>query len=101
MEKKKNAKKFGIIFVVVMILAGLLLMYTGNDALVLATQKKEGILTAEQVKVSFESVSGRLIKENVKEAQMVKKGDVLIFQFFISAPVPPGSGRCRRFRCKL
>ena len=78
MEKKKNAKKFGIIFVVVMILAGLLLMYTGNDALVLATQKKEGILTAEQVKVSFESVSGRLIKENVKEAQMVKKGDVLM-----------------------
>ncbi|MCR5176938.1 MAG: biotin/lipoyl-binding protein [Anaerovibrio sp.] len=78
MDKKRKAKKFGIIFVGVIILAGLLLMYTGNDALVLATQKKEGILTAEQVKLSFESVGGRMIKENVKEAQDVKKGDVLM-----------------------
>ncbi len=78
MDKRKKAKKFGIIFVGIMILAGLLLMYTGNDALVLATEKKEGILTAEQVKVSFDSVGGRLVKENVEEAQMVKKGDVLM-----------------------
>lgn len=78
MDKKIRAKKFGIIFAVVIVVAGLLLMYTGNDALVLATEKKEGILTAEQIKLSFENVSGRLVKESVKEAQQVKKGDVLM-----------------------
>ena len=78
MDKEIRAKKFGIIFAVVIVVAGLLLMYTGNDALVLATEKKEGILTAEQIKLSFENVSGRLVKESVKEAQQVKKGDVLM-----------------------
>ena len=78
MDKKLRAKKFGIIFAVAMVVTGLLLMYTGNDALVLATEKKEGILTAEQVKLSFENVGGRLIKEAVKEADHVKKGDVIM-----------------------
>lgn len=76
--KKEQAKKFTLIFIGIMILSGILLMYSGNDALVLATERKEGILTAEQVKVSFESVGGRLIKEGVQEAQQVKKGDVLM-----------------------
>ena len=76
--KKEKAKKFTLIFIGIMILSGILLMYSGNDALVLATERKEGILTAEQVKVSFESVGGRLIKECVQEAQQVKKGDVLM-----------------------
>ena len=78
MDKKLRAKKFGMIFAVVMVVAGLLLMYTGNDALVLATEKKEGILTAEQIKLSFENVGGRMVKECVKEADQVKKGDVLM-----------------------
>ena len=78
MDKKLRAKKFGIIFAVVMVVTGLLLMYTGNDALVLATEKKEGILTAEQIKLSFENVGGRMVKECVKEADQVKKGDVLM-----------------------
>ena len=78
MNPREKAKKFAMIFIGIIVLSGILLMYTGNDALVLATEKKEGILTAEQVKVSFDSVGGRLIKENVKEAQQVKKGDVLM-----------------------
>lgn len=78
MDKKLRAKKFGMIFAVVMVVTGLLLMYTGNDALVLATEKKEGILTAEQIKLSFDNVGGRLVKECVKEADQVKKGDVLM-----------------------
>lgn len=78
MDKKLRAKKFGMIFAVVMVVTGLLLMYTGNDALVLATEKKEGILTAEQIKLSFENVGGRMVKECVKEADQVKKGDVLM-----------------------
>ena len=52
MDKKRKANKFNILFVALIVIAGLLLMYTGNDALVLATEKKEGILTAEQVQVS-------------------------------------------------
>ena len=55
MDKKRKANKFNILFVALIVIAGLLLMYTGNDALVLATEKKEGILTAEQVQVSFDS----------------------------------------------
>ena len=76
--KKEKAKRFAMIFVGVIILCGILLMYSGNDALVLATERKEGILTAEQVKVSFDSVGGRMTNEAVKEAQQVKKGDVLM-----------------------
>ena len=34
----------------------------GDDAVVLAVRQKEGILTAEQVKMSFDSVSGRLVR---------------------------------------
>lgn len=78
MDKKRKANKFNILFVALIVIAGLLLMYTGNDALVLATEKKEGILTAEQVQVSFDSVGGRLVNEVVKEAQEVRKGEVLM-----------------------
>lgn len=78
MDLQKKSVKFGIAGIVVLIAAGILLMYTGNDAVALALEKKEGILTAEQVKVSFDSVSGRIVSENVKEAQEVKKGDVLM-----------------------
>jgi len=35
-------------------------------------------LTAEQVKVSFDSVGGRLVNEAVKESQEIKKGDILM-----------------------
>jgi len=78
MNEKKHMMRAGIIMITVLVLAGLAFMYTGNDAVAQAVQKKEGILTAEQVKVSFDSVSGRLVKEAVKEADLVKKGDVLM-----------------------
>ena len=73
-----RAKKVGIVFILLMIVSGLVLMYQGNDAVVLATQKKEGILTAEQVKLAFDSVSGRMINEAVTEGQIVKAGDVIM-----------------------
>lgn len=78
MDKKAKAKQFCMVFVAIMVVTGLVLIYTGNDALVLATENKEGILTAEQLKVSFDSVGGRITKECVKEAQTVKKGDILM-----------------------
>ena len=78
MNTKQKAMRTGMVFIALLIIGGLVLMYKGNDALVLATEKKEGILTAEQVKMSFDSVSGRLIKEAVKEGDFVKKGDVIM-----------------------
>ena len=62
MDPKNRAKRVGIALIVLFIIAGLVLMYTGNDAVVLAVHQKEGLLTAEQVKMSFDSVSGRLVR---------------------------------------
>ena len=65
-------------FIALLIISGVVLMYRGNDAVVLATLKKDGILTAEQVKLSFDSVGGRLINEAVREGQEVKVGQVVM-----------------------
>ncbi len=78
MDLKQKSLKIGIIFIALLFVGGLVLMYKGNDAVALATEKKEGILTAEQVKVAFDSVSGRMVNEAVQEAQEVKKGDILM-----------------------
>lgn len=78
MDKREKAKQFCKVFVAILVVTGLILMYTGNDALVWATENKEGILNAEQVKVSFNSVGGSIKLEAVKEAQEVKKGDILM-----------------------
>ncbi|MBQ7497479.1 MAG: HlyD family secretion protein [Selenomonas sp.] len=78
MNSNEKAKRVGIVFILLLIIGGVALMYTGNDAIVQGMSKKEGILTAEQVKMSFDSVSGRLIREGVKEGDMVKKGDIIM-----------------------
>ena len=78
MELKRKSLRIGFIFIGLLFLGGIILMYKGNDAVALATERKEGILTAEQVKMSFDSVSGRLINEAVQEGQEVKKGDILM-----------------------
>ena len=78
MGTRKKTMRIGAIFIAILIIGGLILMYNGNDAVALAIEKKEGILTAEQVKMSFDSVSGRLVNEAVKEGQFVKKGDIIM-----------------------
>lgn len=78
MDVKRKSLSLGILFLAILFSAGIVLFYTGNDAVVLAVKKKEGILTAEQIKVAFHSVSGRLVNEAVQEAQEVRKGDVLM-----------------------
>lgn len=78
MNAREKAKRVGIAFIALFIIGGLVLMYKGNDAVVIGAEKKEGILTAEQVKMSFDSVSGRLIREAVKEGDVVKKGDIIM-----------------------
>ena len=78
MQPKEKAARVGIIFIIILIVSGVVLMYRGNDAVVLATEKKDAILTAEQIKLSFDSVGGRLINEAVKEGQQVNAGDLIM-----------------------
>ena len=78
MNPKQKAERVGIHFLALLIVGGLVLLYRGNDAVALGVEKKEGILTAEQVKMSFDSVSGRLLRQAVKEGDVVKKGDVIM-----------------------
>lgn len=78
MGARRKAMRAGILFIALLVISGVVLMYRGNDAVVLATQKKDAILTAEQVKLSFNSVGGRLINEAVREGQEVKVGQVVM-----------------------
>ena len=78
MQPRRKAIRAGIFFIVLLIVSGVVLMYRGNDAVILATQKKDGILTAEQVKLSFDTVGGRLINEAVREGQEVTAGQVIM-----------------------
>ena len=71
MNAKQKAERTGIIFLVLLIVSGAALLYRGNDAVALGVTKKEGILTAEQVKMSFDSVSGRLLHQAVQEGDTV------------------------------
>lgn len=78
MNTRQKALRTGAVFIALLVIAGILLMYKGNDAVALGMEKKEGILTAEQVKMSFDSVNGRLVNEAVKEGDTVKAGDVIM-----------------------
>ena len=78
MESRRKAIRAGILFIALLVISGVVLMYRGNDAVILATQKKDGILTAEQIKLSFNSVGGRLINEGVREGQEVHAGQVVM-----------------------
>lgn len=78
MGSRRKAIRAGILFIALLIVSGVVLMYRGNDAVFLATQKKDAILTAEQIKLSFDSVGGRLINEAVREGQEVKSGQVVM-----------------------
>ncbi len=78
MNLKQKSLRIGIVFLGLLLVSGMLLMFTGHDAVTLALEKKEGILTAEQVKIAFENIGGRLVNEAVKESQEVKKGDILM-----------------------
>lgn len=40
MGARRKAIRMGILFIVLLIVSGIVLMYRGNDAVVLATQKK-------------------------------------------------------------
>ncbi|MDL2060247.1 biotin/lipoyl-binding protein [Mesosutterella sp. AGMB02718] len=74
-ELLKPVAALGALFAV-----GVLLMLLGprHDADTLAQRQKYGILTAEEVNVAFEKVSGRLVERPVQEGGRVKKGEPLM-----------------------
>lgn len=80
LPKGEAARKMRICIVlaVLLLLGGALLALKGNDAVTLAAEQKDGILTAEQIQVSFEKVGGRLMESLVQEEQRVHKGDILM-----------------------
>jgi HlyD family secretion protein len=78
MNLKEKSLQMGIVFLVLLFVGGMLLVFKGHDAVTMAIEKKEGLLTAEQVKIAFENIGGRLLNENVQESQEVKKGDILM-----------------------
>lgn len=75
----KTMLKIPLTFLILLII-GSLLIYFGsrNDAVSVAKNIKTGVVTADQVNISFQNVAGTLIKRSVQESQMVKKGDVLM-----------------------
>lgn len=75
---KNKATRGGMIFLALLIISGIILMYRGNDAVFLGREVKDGILTAEQIKLSFDSVGGRMVNEAVREGQEVHAGDVIM-----------------------
>ena len=78
MDLKRKAHRMLLSLLSVLFIGGGLLLYQGNDAIALGLAKKSGILTAEQVQMSFETVGGRITKEFVKEGQSVKKGALIM-----------------------
>ena len=78
LNEKEKMLRLGIVFLGILFVGGIVLEFTGHDAVTLSLEKKEEILSAEQVKMAFENVGGRLVKESVQESQEVKKGDILM-----------------------
>ncbi|MBP2654805.1 MAG: putative HlyD family secretion protein, partial [Firmicutes bacterium] len=78
MDLKKKTVIVGLIFFVLFFVGGILLVLKGHDAVALAIDKKAGILTAEEVKLAFENIGGRLVTKEIQESQEVKKGDILM-----------------------
>ena len=78
MNLKEKSLRMGIIFLLLCFIGGGVLLFTGHDAVTMAAEKKDGILTAEQIKMAFENIGGRLVKEMVQESQEVKQGDILM-----------------------
>ncbi|WP_196605472.1 HlyD family secretion protein [Pectinatus haikarae] len=78
MEVTKKTKQTCIIFFGLLVIGIAGLVLEGQDAITVASAKKAGILTSEQVNVAFQRVGGRIIKKGVEESQLVKKGDILM-----------------------
>lgn len=73
MMKSKIAKVVAVFAVLLAVGIALLMLGPQNDAASIASARKAGVLTAEEVAVAFEIVSAKLIERPVIESQYVKK----------------------------
>ncbi len=73
-------KKVGVLLVVTICLfiGGLLLNLDGKDAVSVAAQKKDSLIAADQIVVSFQQIGGRVTEIHVQDGQPVKTGTVLM-----------------------
>lgn len=78
MMKSKIAKVMAVFAVLLAVGIALLMLGLQNDAASIASARKAGVLTAEEVAVALEKVSAKLIERPVIESQHVKKGDILM-----------------------
>lgn len=78
MMKSKTLKVVVAFAVLLIIGVTLLIIGPQNDAASIASARKAGVLTADEIAVAFEKVSAKLIDRPVIESQLVKKGDVLM-----------------------
>jgi hypothetical protein len=67
-----------LILILVLGLGGVLLHSNGKDAVSIGAEKKDSILTAEQISVSFQQVGGRVVSVSAREGQFVRQGAVLM-----------------------
>lgn len=75
---KKNIK-IPVIFLIILTVASFLIFLgSRNDAVTVAKSIKSGVLTADEINIAFQNVSGKVIKRFVEESQFVKKGDPLM-----------------------
>jgi HlyD family secretion protein len=69
-----------ILFFTIVLTVGCCLLYFGwrSDAVTVAKSIKSGVVTADEVGVAFEGVSGKLISRKIQESDHVNAGDSLL-----------------------
>ncbi|MDO5532428.1 HlyD family secretion protein [Sutterella sp.] len=77
-QKKDITRTIGGFVIAGVAAAGLIYLGNRNDAVTEAESLKSGVLTAHEVRVAFESVSGRLIDRPIEEGRIVEAGEKLL-----------------------
>lgn len=79
MQKKIPIVLLVSVFASLLVLGAILISIgPRHDAKTIADAKKSGVLTAENVNIAFEGVSAKLAQRQVRESDLVKKGDILM-----------------------
>lgn len=72
-------KRIACTFITALVVGcGLIYFGSRSDAVTVAQSIKSGVLTADQVNIAFDSVSGRLMQRRVEESQTVSPGEALL-----------------------
>lgn len=74
---KKKLMPF-IALIAAFIIGGIMMTIEGKDAVTIASTKKNSLLTADTLNVSFQGVGGKVTSIHVTEEQQVKQGDILM-----------------------